>query len=97
MIYNEWFRDEFQFTRPQGARRRPIRDDEPPYRVSIHAPARGATLRPLDFRRRDTGVSIHAPARGATRRLITLLLVASGFDSRARKGRDMAERQGWRK
>ena len=54
----------FQFTRPQEARHhhtvaRPCR------RVSIHAPARGATCRST----RSDGiceVSIHAPARGAT-------------------------------
>ncbi len=34
-------------------------------RVSIHAPARGATLKD-DDKIKQEGVSIHAPARGAT-------------------------------
>ena len=44
MIYNEWFRDEFQFTRPQGARRQGRARAQGRSRVSIHAPARGATF-----------------------------------------------------
>ena len=43
MIYNEWFRDEFQFTRPQGARHNKVFGYQERYAVSIHAPARGAT------------------------------------------------------
>jgi len=34
--------------------------------ISIHAPARGATLVPHGQRQRDGCISIHAPARGAT-------------------------------
>ena len=33
--------------------------------ISIHAPARGATITPHDSII-NTGISIHAPARGAT-------------------------------
>ena len=57
------------------------------YPVSIHAPARGATVR---LRRACSpfSVSIHAPARGATTDDITPLLAESGFNSRAREGRD---------
>ena len=58
----------FQSTRPRGARRFPARTPtRRSWRVSIHAPARGATHRP---RRppRSLRVSIHAPARGATHR-----------------------------
>ena len=57
----------FQSTPPHGGRRHssplPVRT----VRVSIHAPARGATLdsQGADFAR--VVVSIHAPARGATR------------------------------
>ncbi len=75
----------FQSTRPRGARRpdgRDVCDD----RVSIHAPARGAT--DTRARRLATGiVSIHAPARGATcaRRALPALV---GFNPRARAGRD---------
>ena len=55
----------FQFTRPQGAR--PDADclERFSLEVSIHAPARGATLPPSPGDR-CRGVSIHAPARGAT-------------------------------
>ena len=84
--YDITFNDEFQSTRPRGARHadgcridricsfnpraREGRDHICPKkpmvaRVSIHAPARGATVHPDLFGiRRD--VSIHAPARGAT-------------------------------
>ena len=34
----------FQFTRPRGARQGSVNDDPVPEEVSIHAPARGATL-----------------------------------------------------
>ena len=36
--------------------------------ISIHAPARGATVEIKESRQR-LSISIHAPARGATRRL----------------------------
>ena len=57
----------FQSTRPRGARLRAPYLPNRIARVSIHAPARGATL----VRLLPVGhghVSIHAPARGATRR-----------------------------
>ena len=55
----------FQSTRPRGARLPVTADGRLSAKVSIHAPARGATrlLRP---RHRPRQVSIHAPARGAT-------------------------------
>ena len=56
-------------------------------RVSIHAPARGAT----SFVCVDTarlGVSIHAPARGATIALVAKLCRKPCFNPRAREGRD---------
>ena len=61
--------DEFQFTRPRGARprRTSARYGNLP-NVSIHAPARGATYAWLP-RRGAYWVSIHAPARGATEQL----------------------------
>ncbi len=56
---------QFQSTRPHGARQEHQALGPPPLPVSIHAPARGATV--------GSGalgiagfVSIHAPARGAT-------------------------------
>ena len=56
---------EFQSTHPRGVRLRESADSAICYRVSIHAPARGATLGSVRWARRGV-VSIHAPARGAT-------------------------------
>ena len=56
---------QFQFTRPRGARRLICSFFASVLTVSIHAPARGATV-PVRRRRRRSHVSIHAPARGAT-------------------------------
>ncbi len=57
----------FQSTRPRGARHFRGVELQPLEKVSIHAPARGATgLAWLDLVSADL-VSIHAPARGATR------------------------------
>ena len=55
----------FQSTRPRGARPFETPAFSPARPVSIHAPARGATLASSSVRG-DSGVSIHAPARGAT-------------------------------
>ena len=55
--------------------------------VSIHAPARGATVRGLC--RCDRGrVSIHAPARGATLTGVRTASTRPSFNPRARTGRD---------
>jgi len=56
------------------------------WKVSIHAPARGATN---DSNSKLYGykVSIHAPARGATKRLRTIELLL-GFNPRPRTGGD---------
>ena len=55
----------FQSTHPRGVRRLLRSDIRASIRVSIHAPARGATV--ANFGPGDLlGVSIHAPARGAT-------------------------------
>ena len=56
----------FQSTRPRGARRRPPVQRQRFPRVSIHAPARGATSFAADMLGAAMEVSIHAPARGAT-------------------------------
>ena len=56
--------------------------------VSIHAPARGATI-VAGHITETLDVSIHAPARGATDRRATNRTLSSGFNSRARKGRDV--------
>ena len=55
--------------------------------VSIHAPARGATI----FRggsAADSRLSIHAPARGATMCSASLRRHDRNFNPRAREGRD---------
>ena len=55
--------------------------------VSIHAPAGGATAEikpPLP----PMGVSIHAPAGGATRTVNVAYTNDTGFNPRARRGRD---------
>ncbi len=56
--------------------------------VSIHAPARGATLHAFQDFARLSIVSIHAPARGATLFPLTLRNCLKCFNPRARKGRD---------
>ena len=56
---------QFQSTRPRGARPAPARSQGLPRRVSIHAPAWGATRWPPACRC-PPAVSIHAPAWGAT-------------------------------
>src|SRR5690606_9443569 len=63
---------------------RPVRRS----RVSIHAPARGATGHHRSTARRRH-VSIHAPARGATRKPVIFFVTPSGFNPRARAGRDL--------
>ena len=52
-------------------------------RVSIHAPARGATGA-IRATRRRAGVSIHAPARGATAWTTSRCSLGSSFDPRPR-------------
>ena len=78
---------QFQSTRPHGAR--PDIEEELIGRgkVSIHAPAWGATLRPLP-RPVIGSVSIHAPAWGATDQDPSHLAAMAGFNPRARMGRD---------
>src|SRR6185295_8347379 len=56
----------FQSAPPRGRRPEPLGDDEDRRYVSIHAPAREATLALLEHRA-GWQVSIHAPAREATR------------------------------
>ena len=81
----------FQSTRPRGARRG--RAAAAGHRgVSIHAPARGATLLSAKSRK-WLQVSIHAPARGATLARAALPAVYRGFNPRAREGRDPCPRR----
>ena len=85
----------FQSTRPHGAR--PLRPPPAcaPRRVSIHAPARGATalLRPQAH---AGPVSIHAPARGATDWGWSDWRCSGRFNPRARTGRDAVRHAGYR-
>ncbi len=55
----------FQSTHPRGVRRRFSCPSPPPFLVSIHAPAGGATCLPMVCLC-NCQVSIHAPAGGAT-------------------------------
>ena len=57
--------------------------------VSIHAPARGATLS-IFANCKDTIVSIHAPARGATANNYMDAASTASFNSRTRAGCDAA-------
>ena len=56
-------------------------------KVSIHAPARGATVY-LSLFRQNPNVSIHAPARGATEQIKDRGYVYLCFNSRSREGSD---------
>ena len=58
--------------------------------VSIHAPARGATLAPR-FASRSRMVSIHAPARGATFTDQSRCISPNSFNPRSRTGSDKQE------
>ena len=60
----------FQSTHPHGVRLFVSRDFAVLIDVSIHAPARGATVAALEASN-PALVSIHAPARGATKRPCT--------------------------
>ena len=77
----------FQSTHPRGVRRNNGVQHRPVHRVSIHAPAWGATsLRgegvDMEF------VSIHAPAWGATPHNTSSLLIFWSFNPRTRVGCD---------
>ena len=77
----------FQSTHPRGVRRQASPKAAPPGRVSIHAPAWGATHRAgparLGYR-----VSIHAPAWGATGRPVSRPPIPTSFNPRTRVGCD---------
>ena len=75
----------FRSTPPHGGRRGGGGGDRRLRRVSIHAPARGATPRPRSGE--SARVSIHAPAGGATGPLLALSAMG-GFDPRPRTGGD---------
>ena len=77
----------FQSTLPRRERRRSGSGSEGVVPISIHAPAKGATvgrLQPEDRR----PISIHAPAKGATFLLSLLDGFAEHFNPRSREGSD---------
>ena len=59
-------------------------------RISIHAPARGATDAAKFVAIRGHDISIHAPARGATKRRTDMKL-NKDFNPRSREGSDSTE------
>ena len=79
----------FQSTRPRGARLRKRCSLLRTATVSIHAPARGATLVYINNFPIPIWVSIHAPARGATHFFFNNIKLNVCFNPRAREGRDV--------
>ena len=75
----------FQSTRPRGARLAYSTNQNDGQRVSIHAPAWGATMDQDDFHD-DLHVSIHAPAWGATGSAVTTGSVGLAFQSTRPRG-----------
>ena len=82
----------YQLTRPRGARHAARQRTAHGDSVSTHAPTRGATFC-FCSRPDSQTVSTHAPARGATGTLAIYSDVRSGFNSRAREGRDHNRRR----
>ncbi len=83
---------EFQSTPPRGGRLDGIPYMTPAERVSIHAPARGATS--VERHSQDSPVSIHAPARGATRHFRIFDTSYTRFNPRPRAGGDCPDLPG---
>ena len=78
----------FQFTRPQGARRGQLWDVNIQVNVSIHAPARGATDL-CGFELQAAKFQFTRP-QGARHWMRSISWSWPSFNSRARKGRDLA-------
>jgi len=76
-----------QSTHPRGVRQAQRRIMAHDQRVSIHAPARGATAETTSMYYQE-GVSIHAPARGATGAGGSSTGNSAGFNPRTREGCD---------
>ena len=57
--------------------------------ISIHAPARGATIHPSYQPRQGKDISIHAPARGATMMKDGVIGLLMYFNPRTREGCDI--------
>ena len=83
-------RTRFQSTLPRGERHFRSGKFANYMSISIHAPARGATI----YGRRKTQrrkISIHAPARGATFRVYQAYIGLKNFNPRSREGSDNKE------
>ena len=78
----------FQSTLPHGERPGCDGKLQIPPGVSIHAPARGATVNQAAYSKGHI-VSIHAPARGATRKATPAAHRRSRFNPRSRTGSDL--------
>ena len=79
----------FQSTLPRGERRHPVRTASRVHQISIHAPARGATISSYHLLQK-CAISIHAPARGATyspHEIKERLQI--NFNPRSREGSDL--------
>jgi len=82
---------EFQSTRPRGARQPALLLDVPPARISIHAPARGATSSHIDY----LAVNQHFNPRARAGRdyfIVLFIDIIVNFNPRARAGRDVESR-----
>ena len=77
----------FQSTHPRGVRLTPAVGIVKVSGVSIHAPARGATI-PIYSHFNHFNVSIHAPARGATTNSKFAFMSYNSFNPRTREGCD---------
>ena len=78
----------FQSTLPQGERLRKLLRPTVGICISIHAPARGATVG-LSHALVPVRISIHAPARGATYTSDPTIEQNIDFNPRSRKGSDI--------
>ena len=79
--------DRFQSTLPRRERQRATITKHRIRRISIHAPAKGATRAGGDTSGGDA-ISIHAPAKGATKHLYGSEISIDNFNPRSREGSD---------
>ena len=78
----------FQSTLPRRERRKYHKTHLPPKVISIHAPAKGATVPPHSSGT-DQSISIHAPAKGATiATVLPMTALVAHFNPRSREGSD---------
>ena len=82
----------FQSTLPRGERLESHTHNDSPSLISIHAPARGATIFDT-INATSILISIHAPARGATADGTDPDHVPVDFNPRSREGSDQPKRR----